>query len=114
MITDNQLVVDLGKVLHAHLMYRNQHGNVRELKPKGMTVFNTAVEKGEYGHIKGEDNVWKRYPMSQIATSRGIIDKWTPVLYLRTTSGERLAYTGDKAKSIWKAWTAKQFSSVKQ
>ena len=105
---NNRIVVDLNKVAYAVFYYRNQHGDEQALKPRQPTLFGKLLSKlGVLAIPAGAppETLYER------AVRLNRLDKWQPVLRLRLTCGDRLEYTGDKAKSLWKAWQEKQFGT---
>jgi len=104
MITNNKIVVDLSKVQWARFGYRNQDGDWRDKLPDNPTVHNQFFTKSEivFGH--------EAMTMLDYAMENHLLDIWTAELKLKLTANCCLTYTGDKAKSLWKAYCERQFS----
>lgn len=103
---NNHVVVDLKKVQHANLVWVNQEGMKSQKKP-GPTVFGVPVTDELALHIPefpGET-------LRQRAERRGMLDTWTPRLYLQLSANNNLVYSGPKALSLWQAWKARIFGS---
>ena len=104
---DNRIVVNLSSVQWARFGYRNQYGAWRNKLPEnGLTyrsqpiltsslMFNPTMDRPKLVLDWLKDN--------------NMLDIWQPELYLKLTANESLVYTGEKAKSIWKAWNEKIF-----
>jgi hypothetical protein len=91
-MTTNRTVIDLNKVQHATFGYKNQYGHYQELKPK-----NT---------FRGQ-TINPNTRLTPILKSK--LDIWTPFLSLQLTANHCIAYTGNKAVSIWKEWNRRIF-----
>ena len=101
---DNRIVVDLKKVQFARYYYRNQYGDVANLIPAQITYRGVVVDYQEIA-------CWlPDYPCETVQTRRlrrGYInDVWTPELLLKLSANHCLIYTGPKATSIYKTWSA--------
>lgn len=113
----NHLVIDLNKAAFAWHYWRNQHGEVRRLKPtkpscRGMTfdpkeTVTLCINNGS--SFEGQELPPPKITLLQLAEVRGCLDHWTPVTRFRMTCSDILEFTGDKAQSLWKAWNEKQF-----
>jgi len=102
-MNNNQFVCDLNKCQWASIHYRNQWGDIRQKKPKAITVHNSPVTEAEIPWPSGR-------PLLEVAREKNIIDVWTPVLRLQFSANHRLSYCGEKALSLWKTWQSKIFS----
>ena len=106
---DNKIIVDLNKVQHARLYYRNQFGDQHD-KPlehssRGLAYDPEAKAMG-----------WPDMPdetMEERAVRLKIKDVWTPVCYLKLTANSYVIYSGDKAMSIYKEWCRRIFKKKK-
>lgn len=91
MTTSNRTIIDLGKVQHATLVYRNQYGHNRHSIPEH-TFLNQTI-------LAPPKHLWYK------------LDRWHPVLSLQLTASHTIEYTNEKALSLWKAWRAKIFGN---
>jgi len=103
---DNRIVVDLSKCQWAIFYYQNQHGDKRNVKPGGPTVYNDAVDG--YYTFTGDRK------MVEVAKERSLLDIWTPCVVLKLTANETLKYKGEKAVSIYNAWSERIFNKGKK
>jgi hypothetical protein len=108
---DNRIVVDLSKCQWARFYYQNQHGDKRNAKPAGPTVFNDAVDV--YWNFPG-DAPHESRTMLEVAKERNLLDIWTPCVVLKLTANETLKYRGEKAVSIYNAWCERIFNKGKK
>lgn len=107
---NNRIVVDLSKVQWAAFYYRNQSGQLSAKLP-AFSVHGRHIDKDEMAFYH------PTYPVETMrarAIRLGIKDVWTPELKLKLTASEFLIYTGEKAKSIYKEFCAKQFKKTKK
>lgn len=109
---DNRIVVDLSKCQWARFYYRNQFGQTRNTLPYSAIFTVSGIE-----HHNDEKAFWhpdfKDEKLLVRAKRLGILDIWTPELYLKLTANAGLIYTGDKAVSMWEAWKARIFKKEK-
>jgi hypothetical protein len=105
---NNEIVCDLNKCQWASLVWKNQWGDYRKKKPKGVTVHNCPVTEAEV--------VWNSGGklMIDLAKENGLIDVWVPVLRLQFSANNRLSYYGSKALSIYKEWCRRVFKPRKE
>ena len=104
---DNTIVVDLNKVQWAKFYYRNQHGQTKgRTSPLFPTVRLVPIEPAALAHFHPDYPDETEY---QRAKRLGILDIWNPELCLKLHSSGYLIYTGDKAITLWKTWSAKIF-----
>lgn len=102
---DNRIVVSLKHVQYARFYYENQHGQKRV----DCSYRDHFSVRNEW-HTKKETVVnGKGQLLYEYARERGLLDVWTPTLYLQLTANHALIYTGPKAVSLWEAWRAMQF-----
>lgn len=101
--TNNRTIVDLRKVQFADFFYKS--GPYKRAKlPKGPTVNGQEVVE--------ELALFSTETMLQLATRRGLLDKWIPVCRLQLSANHSLVYTGKKAVSIFKEFSRRQFSKT--
>ena len=107
---DNRIVVDLNKVQWARFGYRNKDGDWRNLKPEMPTVHNQSFDEDAqlFGTIDSPVS------MLQYAIDHKLLDVWIPECRLKVTANCILTYTGDRAISIWKEWSKRQFNRNKK
>lgn len=105
MPNDNHIVVDLGKVAYASLVYRSHSsGNYyfKASKPTKPTVKGLEVDSKALRYQSSET-------MLSYAMRRGLLDTWVPVLKLQLSNNHSLIYEGEKALSIWGEWRKEIF-----
>lgn len=120
---DNRIIVNLRHVSYARLYYENQYGQRRDINK---TVITTCIVsdfeykgdcKGVFSvrnewHCKCETKVYGNgQSLYEYARSQGLVDVWTPTLYLQLQANHSLVYTGKKALSIWNKWREMQFAN---
>jgi hypothetical protein len=93
-----QLTIDYNAVQHAALYYDNGKGNTSRTKPKYPTV------NGQ--RVKDEKALFSSETMLELATRRGLLDVWEPVVILQFKSNHSMTFSGDKAKQKWKQYNA--------
>ncbi len=98
---NNRIVVDLNKVQWASFWYQNQYGDTTTHKHK-YPSYRYVELAPDAKHVCGENAI-------QWLKERQMLDVWTPNIKFKLTANESLVYTGDKAKSLWKAWNEKIF-----
>lgn len=103
---DNRIVVDLSKVQWAIFGYRNQDNDWRD-RMIGPTVHNIPFNETQF--VFGT-----KHTMLEYAMKHKLIDIWIPELKLKVTANCILVYTGDKAKSLYKAFRERQFNRKKK
>ncbi len=107
---NNRIVCDLNKAQWVKYYYQNQYGNIVYKVPCVTTVFGEAVDEDAKALFHAD------YPNeSQLARAYRLklVDVWTPTLVIKFSANETLYYTGDKAKSLFKAWNAKIYGNKK-
>lgn len=102
------ITVDLNKVISCRYYYRNQLGMVTRLKPKQPSVNGQVVDPDALVY-RGDGE-----SMLSLAKRLGLLDVWTPVVTLHQFSRERVQFTGDRAKALWKEYNAKIFGKRKR
>lgn len=109
---DKNLVISLDKVLWMKTLWVSQNGIVRQKKPNKPTAYNQPLTK-ELGYFKNAAGEWLIAPMNEIAIARNLVDVWLQLTVVKMGDGQTLTASGDKAKSLWDAWKAKQFGKAK-
>jgi len=110
MRTNNHTIVDLKKVAYANCFYRNQHANVfRRVLPKQPSANGSLFNPDEYAATHSD---YPKETMMERARRLDILDKWLFVCKLQLSNGHTLEYTGEKGKSIWRAWNEKIFKGA--
>lgn len=103
---NNHIVVDLNKVQYAKFYYINQYGNIRYTMPAFSTVRNEIVNDEIMAAFHPE------HPGETIharAKRLNLVDVWGVQLVMKLQANSSLIFTGEKAKSLWKAWKAKHY-----
>lgn len=102
---NNKIIVNLSSVQWARFGYRNQYGDWANHYPKCETF------RGHFIPVENMFNPCHQTPVSaeEYLTQNNMLDIWQPELYLKLAASDSLVYTGEKAKSIWKAWNEKIF-----
>jgi len=103
MISNNRIVCDLNKVQWARFFYRNQYGNIVNVKPTKPTVRALEFDPDEM-HINGIETLISN------AKRFNLLDHWTPEVKFQLTANHSLTYTGKKAVSLWKEWNRRMFN----
>ena len=104
---NNRTVLDLAKVQHGTLVYVNQYGHERSVKPAFPTSFNTAFDPSAYA-LPHHD--YPRETMMERAIRLDTLDKWVPIVRFQLTANHIIAYSGAKALSLWAAWRERIFN----
>lgn len=96
-------VFDWSKISYVSFYYRD-HLNTMHITrlPRSPTVNGSSVSVDSVG-LDGRR-------MIDIAKERNLLDEWIPVVKVSLSNNHSLKYEGERAKEIWKAWCAKQFS----
>lgn len=124
-LKDNRIVVSLRSVQWARFYYENQYGqridtlqlpldkqlHLREKRLKREDFFSVRNEwfTREETAFRGDGRT-----LYEIVKEQGKLDVWTPHVRLVITANRSLIYTGQKARSIYEAWQALQFSKIKK
>lgn len=105
---DNRIVCDLTKVQWARFGYRNQWGDWRDTLSIAPSVRNQHFSSSEC--VFGSNFIGHpAMTLLDYAMQNHLLDVWTPELKLKVTANCTLVYTGDKAKSLYKAFCERQF-----
>lgn len=111
---NNKTVVNLHKVQFADFYYRNQWLEISS-KAHSNSVHCYPYNPESQAFIVGYPSTgFTTETMEQLALRLRIKDIWTPELRLQLGANHSLTYTGEKAKSIWKAWCELQFNRNKK
>lgn len=102
----NRTVVDLKKVQFANLFYVNQFGLRKFPKPKVPTVSGQPVPD--------EPVFNSQESMLSYAKRCHLLDRWEPVCKLQLSANHKLTYTGNKAISIYREFSRRQFKPTKK
>lgn len=105
-IRNNRIIVDLNKVQYAHFYYTNQYGISVNREPNYPTVRSQSIAPDDFALFHPD---WPKETILRRAMRLGLLDVWTPTLYLKLQANSCLIYTGDKAISIYNAWKEKVF-----
>ena len=110
--------IDLRKVQFAKFGWRNGAGLIVKKRPRKPTVA---------GHVVTDAlnfDIVKKSGLSLIAASsgesqlayakrKGLLDVWTPIVRFQFAANHSAAYTGDRAKALWREWQARIFGKKK-
>lgn len=98
---DNTIIPNLSHIQHARLVWVNQYGQHLDYDSSFPTVRLAVVSPEElaYPHplYPGESEL-------QRAGRLGLLDVWTPVLYMKVSSSNYLVYSEERALSLWEEW----------
>lgn len=99
------------KVAFIHLFWQTENGtHQRPSKPKTLTVHGDAIHSDELApYIPG----YELETILERARRLDIVDKWIPWIRINFTANRTLQFSGDKAVSIWKAWSKRIFAKKK-
>jgi hypothetical protein len=100
-------VIDINKVAYAWFYYVNQWGHTYR-KPI-VSVHGIEIQEPDGYALYHHD-----YPLEtnlERAKRLDILDTWTPIVWFKFTTTRKIAFSGDRALSLWATYRAKIFGS---
>lgn len=102
----------LSSVAYASFYWRNREDNIHcRTEPKYYSANGVIFNAKEFAPLV---DGYEGETLLERARRLGILDSWTPVVKFTLKNGHRLIFEGERAKSLWKAWNAKVFSTKKK
>lgn len=99
----NRTTLDINKVAYANYYYTNQYGDRAELLPTEPTLFGCVVDATDVIFGRAETKL-------EMAIRLKRIDIWKAKIVFQLSNSHSVTYTGEKAKSMHKAWRVHIFN----
>ena len=104
-----QPILNFRTVQFATMYYVQQNGYVQKNKPRKPTVYGYRELTDELAFPLLDE--YPRETLRERAVRLDIVDEWTPVTTFHVTANRTVKYRGEKAKSMWNAWSEYVFNN---